>query len=267
MASASPRAWGGLVVTRNRPPDPPVHRMVSGLVKVDVRPRASFRIAPATRPLPSCSRPTARACSMMRMWPAAFTAAVKAPIMAFPARSPATRATRGCEWAASRLSARRPSRCAVEGNAEFDQVAHPFRSVFGDEFGNRRIDQACASHHRIGRVLFRTVLWMQRSGKAALGPRRRRGLSKRRRRNDGARARRQAQGQEQASQSGPDNQNARIACRSRGGICFGPRPAHCGQEMPPSALFHSAGKTLPALTSAPCMRDADWMVRVKLSGA
>jgi len=161
------------------------------------------------------------------------------------------------------LSVRR----SIEWNAEFNQVAHTNRPIFGNQFGNRRINQSGSRHDRIGSVLVRAVLRMKRGGKPALRPRGRRCLSERSRRDDCAGARRQSQRQKQAREPGANNQDTRIACGCRGGISFGPRPVDCGQEMPPSALFHSAGMTLPALTSAPCMRDADWMVRVKLSGA
>ena len=72
-------------------------------------------MTPRTRPLASCSRPRRRWPARTSMCGAASTATVTAAMMARPAWSPFTRATRGREWAASRLWENAPSSVRSKG--------------------------------------------------------------------------------------------------------------------------------------------------------
>ena len=106
-AIAAPRASRGLVVTRNRPPVPPVASTVSRARTVPL-PRGPRTSAPAITP--SCSSSaTARTPSSRVMCSARRTALAKARMIDRPARSPATRTTRGFECAASCDRERLPS--------------------------------------------------------------------------------------------------------------------------------------------------------------
>ena len=60
---------------------------------------------------------------------------------------------------------------AVEGNAEFDEIADAGRAFFGDQTGDGWVDEACASRDSIRGVLFWAIFWVEGGCKTALRPR------------------------------------------------------------------------------------------------
>ena len=60
---------------------------------------------------------------------------------------------------------------AVEGNAEFDEIAHAGWAFFGDQARDGWVDEAYASRDSIRGVLFWAIFWVEGGCKTALRPR------------------------------------------------------------------------------------------------
>ena len=95
---------------------------------------SSSTSAPRTRPSPSQEQGAGLGVlADLDVTALARTAAITAAMIAAPAPSPPTRATRAREWAASRLWTKRAVGAAVEGRAEFGQAPHGVRALAGED--------------------------------------------------------------------------------------------------------------------------------------
>ena len=149
MATPSPVASRGLVVTANSWPAPPVAsstlraRIVRAAVRADAPPpRRSGRPRRPGRRAKACSCTT----EAVRC-----TACTRARSISAPVATPAC-TTRATEWPPSRASSRLPRLVAVELRAQGDELLHPARPFVHQHPHRVEVAQAGAGGQRVGQV-------------------------------------------------------------------------------------------------------------------
>lgn len=144
---------------------PPVANNSPAGAVISMRRPACSATTPRTRPLASCSTPRRRMPARTSTWREERAVWTTASMIARPAWSPFTRATRAGGVGGLQAGGEGAGRVAVEGGSE---VAHGGRAFLGQQMGHGAVHQARAGRDGVGGVQGRGVSSSDRA--AAMPP-------------------------------------------------------------------------------------------------